>query len=301
MKFELDRLIEYSDEEILAEIRRVAGLVTSPILSKAEFERHAPRVSVNTIQTHFGSWSNALERADLGHRSYIREQPTRGMSNGDLLDELRAIAREKGSNPILITDLRNGNRISVDTLRRRFGSWKKALDAAGLKQSKLGKRHTDDECFENLLTVWTHYGRPPMYREMKKPPSSVGGKAYVLRFGSWNRALAAFVARVNADTETPSQSDAAPSQAAPIAAKTAATRSPRPEDRRDVPLGLRFFVFKRDRFRCVVCGNSPATDLHCKLHADHIIPFSKGGKTVAENLRAACDKCNIGRGNRYSD
>jgi len=51
--------------------------------------------------------------------------------------------------------------------------------------------YTDEECFENILTVWTHYGRPPMYKEMRLPPSRVGPKAY-LRWGTWLKALEAF-------------------------------------------------------------------------------------------------------------
>ncbi len=38
---------------------------------------------------------------------------------------------------------------------------------------------------------------------MGQPPSKVGSKAYMIRFGSWNKALAAFVERVNADPDTP--------------------------------------------------------------------------------------------------
>ena len=72
----------------------------------------------------------------------------------------------------------------------------------------------------------------------------------------------------------------------------------KPADRRDPNIGLRFKVFQRDLFRCKLCGRSPATELNCKLHADHIVPFSKGGKTTFENLRALCAECNVGRSNR---
>ena len=68
------------------------------------------------------------------------------------------------------------------------------------------------------------------------------------------------------------------------------------EDRRQVGPRLRFRVFQRDRFRCVACGRSPATDLNIVLHADHVKPVALGGKTVSENLQALCESCNLGKG-----
>ena len=68
------------------------------------------------------------------------------------------------------------------------------------------------------------------------------------------------------------------------------------EDKRDIKLGLRWKILNRDKFRCVICGSSPAVEINCKLHVDHIIPFSKGGKTLIENLRTLCKNCNLGKG-----
>ncbi|MBI1820007.1 MAG: HNH endonuclease [Nitrospirae bacterium] len=55
----------------------------------------------------------------------------------------------------------------------------------------------------------------------------------------------------------------------------------------------------RDKFKCARCGTSPATDPTCRLHIDHSIPFSKGGKTILNNLQTLCEKCNLGKGNRH--
>ena len=72
-------------------------------------------------------------------------------------------------------------------------------------------------------------------------------------------------------------------------------------DRRDIPLGLRFHVFHRDRFKCVICGDHPARNAECILHVDHILPWSRGGKTRVDNLRTLCETCNVGRGNRFTE
>ena len=58
---------------------------------------------------------------------------------------------------------------------------------------------------------------------------------------------------------------------------------------------LRYKVLKRDNFKCCACGASPAKDPSVELHIDHIVPWSKGGKTTIENLQTLCSKCNIGK------
>lgn len=45
-------------------------------------------------------------------------------------------------------------------------------------------------------------------------------------------------------------------------------------------------IFKRDGGRCQYCGTSK------ELTIDHVIPRSKGGKSIWTNLVTACQKCN---------
>lgn len=60
---------------------------------------------------------------------------------------------------------------------------------------------------------------------------------------------------------------------------------------------LRYNILKRDGFKCCICG-ATAND-GAKLEVDHIIPISKGGKTVPENLRTLCQACNSGKKDKY--
>lgn len=59
---------------------------------------------------------------------------------------------------------------------------------------------------------------------------------------------------------------------------------------------LRYDILKRDNFRCQICGITASEG--AKLHVDHIVPVSKGGKTIASNLRTLCDRCNMGKSNK---
>ena len=61
---------------------------------------------------------------------------------------------------------------------------------------------------------------------------------------------------------------------------------------------LRYDIFQRDGFRCQICGCTQRDGV--TLHVDHIIPVSKGGKSVPSNLRTLCDRCNIGKSNKYN-
>ena len=61
---------------------------------------------------------------------------------------------------------------------------------------------------------------------------------------------------------------------------------------------IRYNVLKRDNFTCVLCG-ATARD-GAKLQVDHIIPVSKGGKTVMSNLQTLCEKCNKGKNNKIN-
>jgi 5-methylcytosine-specific restriction endonuclease McrA len=57
---------------------------------------------------------------------------------------------------------------------------------------------------------------------------------------------------------------------------------------------LRFSLFKRDSYRCQICGRAAKDGI--QLVIDHKIPASKGGQTVEENLWTLCYDCNAGKG-----
>jgi len=71
--------------------------------------------------------------------------------------------------------------------------------------------------------------------------------------------------------------------------------------RRSVSVSMRYDVLKHGDFRCAKCGRSPANEAGVQLQVDHIIPWSKGGETVASNLQVLCAQCNAGKSNRHAD
>jgi hypothetical protein len=206
-QFELDSLSEYSDEALIKEMRRVAALNGDGPFSREAFQKLTSRVHVSTIGRRFGGWKNALKVSGLSHLdvemfpSLYQEKLGHGreMSNEELIAEMRRVHSMLNSGALTTRSFDRLSSTLADVIRKRFGSWQDALRAAGLTQSEFGKRYTDEQCFENLAAVWTHYGRPPQHDEMKIPPSIVGPKAYVLRWGTWRRSLKAFVDWSNTD------------------------------------------------------------------------------------------------------
>lgn len=305
-KFELSRLSSYDDESLLSELRRVAALITVSSLTQEDFDQHS-KASSSVISRRFGSWERALSRAGLGDRYSGRPSNLRKRqiySDDELLAQMRDTATKVGVNVLTMQQFNEHSTvINAETIRRRFGSWWKASEKAGLKISNLGKRYSDEDYYENLLAVWTHYGRQPTYSEMDKPPSRIRAKTYESKWGTWKKALLAFIERANADLEPDERGTVSPSpksEEAPAIVRRVRASTPKSfqEEQRNVSLGLRYSVLQRDRFRCVMCGASPAMQPGCQLHVDHVVPFSRGGRTTTENLQTLCATCNLGKGSR---
>ena len=55
-------------------------------------------------------------------------------------------------------------------------------------------------------------------------------------------------------------------------------------------------LFARDGWRCVYCGTSTG-----RLTLDHVIPRSRGGDSVWENVVTSCAPCNLRKGNRLPE
>lgn len=54
-------------------------------------------------------------------------------------------------------------------------------------------------------------------------------------------------------------------------------------------------IFKRDNYRCVVCGRGRQDGV--EIHADHIKPKDKGGKAIIENGQTLCAEHNFKKKN----
>jgi len=184
------------------------------------------------------------------------------------------------------------------TVLNVFGTWQQALEAIG---RTLEKRQIDRSIistkvlFEEMERIWRLIGHRPSKNEWDISKPQYSYTTYKTRFKGWTNACLKFIEskmgygilESDNDITTESQNEKLDGKTPKHVLK----------DLRTIPLKIRLQVLERDKFRCVFCGKSPATDIGVKLHIDHIIPFSKGGKTTLDNLQTLCYECNLGKGN----
>ena len=284
MKFKLTTLEEYSDEALLSELPHVAGVLNGQRLTIERFNSLA-RVNYTTLRRRFGSWPTALDKAGI---SELIAPRFKVLSRDDVIQALRDFTADNPGVSATRDHIAEKLGVDANNLTRRFGKWEKLLFEVGISPVPLGRRYSDEECLENILTLWTHYGRQPHFGELKLHPSTVGAKAYIRRWGGWRAALSAFVKQVNEPSTLLAESSPRESCSGIQKYILPDTFAPR-----SIPLAMRYKILSRDNFRCVTCGASPAKDVSVELHVDHIHPWSRGGQNVEGNLRTLCSKCNL--------
>lgn len=178
----------YSTEALLDEIQRLADDLGHPP-TQQELRKHG-KYSISPYRDRFGSWSAALDAAGLeGRRPEI--------SREDLLDELNRLANALDRRPTS-EDMREQGSYSVETYRRRFGSWGDALEAAGIATSS--KRIPEEELIAELQRLGEEFDAPPTQR-ITREHGKYSPTTYANRFGSWRSAVetAGFEPRVRGE------------------------------------------------------------------------------------------------------
>jgi hypothetical protein len=233
-----------------------------------------------------------METESNSEPDFTLEPYHRNVPDSVLLDDLRRVAGCLQKSKVTIDEYDEHGRYHSCTISRRFGGWLKALSRAGLEKTRnLGV--TREDYFKNLEKVWRHLGRQPRYSEIQKPLSDYCSGAYEDEFGTWRKALEAFVqfmdrGEVGGDE---GDNDIQEDDAVREVRTTSHQTSRNPNYR------LRFKVMRRDKFRCVLCGRTPATTPGITLVIDHRTPWDAGGETVFENLQTLCNVCNSGKSN----
>jgi len=279
---------------------RVLKQISKPTVTSVEYRNFGKYGSKALVKRFGQSWFDVLDAAGLGATRSKLNVPT-----DELLEDVRRVAAKLNKQTLAQREYKdNGGRYNCSTICKRFGgSWFKAIETIGLGQSRRYGA-SSVEYFLNLEQIWIRLGRQPLYREIEKPVSKFSVGAYEARFGSWRKALEAFVAYMIAEEgesnlagPTEKKTPPRPTFTKFVTPERLGDKSPIVhKTKRQVSDRLRFRVFYRDGMTCKICGKSRAKYHDLELVVDHIFPWSKGGETVFENLQTLCQPCNGGKG-----
>jgi very-short-patch-repair endonuclease len=116
---------KYPRDFLLAELKRVARAL-GKIPTIEEFRKEGS-VSPETLAARFKGWKGALSSA-----GFDPQKARLTYQDVDMLEELRRVATTMGRTPAT-TEFDHQSLMSASTISQRFGSWKNACEAAGLK------------------------------------------------------------------------------------------------------------------------------------------------------------------------
>jgi hypothetical protein len=121
---EIDFLVEYDDQALLAELRRIADLKRADTVTKADL-KSVGRVSHSALVRRFGSLRHALTLAGLKSGRFMKATDEELL--GILIDLWQQTIEKEGRRPQKDDLAKCGFPVSSDTITRRFGTWRKAL------------------------------------------------------------------------------------------------------------------------------------------------------------------------------
>lgn len=228
------------------------------------------------------------------------------ISKDRIINELAKVAKHYGFKDFRKKDFDKISEISSHTVVREFDTWEKALvflknhfQAQGIELKSSNRRSrkqfTEQQLFEEMERIWEKIGHRPSKIEWEKSEPKISFATYMRYFNGWQNACLKFIEyKMGTHILTDDEVDAVVEEPKQFQAEKDLNHSGR-----TISLRVRLRVLDRDNFRCIFCGRSPATDIGVKLHIDHKIPFSQGGKSSVDNLQTLCQDCNLGKSDEF--
>lgn len=175
----------YTDEEMLEALRNFYKENGNSI-SYVAYEQSGKIPSASVIRNRFGSWNEALRKANLP----LNQNKSTMFTEQQMIDALRRVASCVPS--VLSQKLYKTHSFSYEpsviTIRRHFGTWNKALKKAGLPTIK--NKYTKEEILKGIQRFVDYYGKENVSFELYKRVGWIPGCTTILRhFGTWENAL----------------------------------------------------------------------------------------------------------------
>lgn len=282
-------------EDLIKDLCQVSKKLNEKYISKSLYAKFG-KYSVMPYRRIFGSWENALIEAGL--KSKRDNNEFNKIDDKAIISDIKRVALELDKQSITTQDYKDYGNYSIQTVLKRFCSWRNVCNLAKLKPTNY-KIVSDEDLFNEIIRLWELKGSQPTTTDIRQQKSIYSLNTYARHFGGFRNALSQFIKYVNADEKTISNYIRNNNKNIANKGKEKVLidekQSIKHKTPREINLRLRYKVLLRDNFKCRICGASPSNDSSIKLHIDHIIPWSKGGETTIENLQTLCSKCNLGK------
>lgn len=180
---DLNRPTDIPKSDLIAELTRLADeLGRTPT---REDMTTSGKYGASTCQRTFGSWTAAIEvaglpPAEMGNR----------YSDEELLNELRRLADAHRGKPPTTEEMNKEGRYSHRIYNIRFGSWRAALEAAGLELPLRYEEVSEADLIDDIQHVGTLVGGTPRFADIKEL-GEYQPDWYRRAFGTWNNAVEA--------------------------------------------------------------------------------------------------------------
>lgn len=193
-KFEPNKLLNYDDNSIIAELKRVYFThYDGKKMTTKEFDKFS-RVSAGTVIKRFTSWNYALKKAGI----QILNEISKSIIKSDIE---KIIELNKGQYLTFVFYKNNGGKFSESSIKRYFEKkkWAEILASEFLLYpirkiiivDKQVEVKTEEQLFDEIKNVWNEIGRRPTYSEFREK-ANFGTKIYESRYGSWTKAIEEF-------------------------------------------------------------------------------------------------------------
>lgn len=292
MKFILKINKNITKDSLISELKDIGQRLNGQYLSQSKYKELRGQHSTNTFTTYFGSWSSALRAAGLPPSRNSNEM--KRISDEAIIEDVIRVANTYGTKTITSTQYGEKGNISLWTITQRFGSWTSLLEKAHLMPTGTHTNISDEDLLKEVERVWLKLGKQPTTDDIKKGISIYNLSTFTRRFGGWRATLETFVKYINGEIVYKKSHDTTYNKKKALTTPPT-TRVQTHRTKREPSNRLKIQVLMRDGNKCRICGVECNDGIH-NIHFDHIIPWSKGGETVLENLQVLCHKCNLAKG-----
>ncbi len=170
------KIIQHTKEELIEDLIKVSNVRKS--LTIKEYNKLGKYNSLEFWRA-FGTWTKAKKMAGISFMDQIKEY------NSALLIDLKRVAEKLGKENVIIKEYKKHGKFNPNVLVRAFGTWKIALQKAGLHTSKVIE-HSKEELIEDIIKVAN--GRKDLTIHEYEQSGKYAYYEFRRAFGSWVKA-----------------------------------------------------------------------------------------------------------------